>query len=332
MFRAFACVAAASFLGDIDPAPTATASKPCTQDVQGCVPAPAFAACQGPRAPHGPGHRFATLPWSGPQDQADVPYAPYTALNVFDWYAPPFEIAGAAGNPVLVWVHGGGFDEAGDESIQLTDAPFAALHARGYAIVSVRYRQRPSGIFGAAMARDAGYVVQHLRANAANYHVDPDAIAGYGTSSGAFVLGLLAFGPDYQVPGSPDPVLRESSRVDAFLNDRCETDWLHFVDGQITILPFNAPDLTTVALTKKQLASALWWLQQAGAHTVPTISFYRSSVHAPPLVNLHDGWLGDELNNALVALGEAHCSFTVIGTNPIPWNVVEAWFFDVFGY
>lgn len=284
---------------------------------------------QGPRAPHGPGRRFTPLPWSGPPDQADIPYAPFAARDVFDWYAPPFEIPG--GNPVLLWVHGGGFEEGGNESILLTDAPFAELHARGYAIVAVRWRQRPSAVYGAAMARDPGRVVQELRANAAAWRIDPHAIVGYGISSGAYALGLLAFGPDYAIAGHADPVLRESSRIDAFLNDRCESDWLHFVDSSITIHPFNAPDLTTVTQTKKELASALWWLQQPNAPSVPTISFYRSSVHPPPLVNLHDGWLGQELHNALVALGEQHCSFTVVGTSPIPWDAVYDWFFDVVG-
>lgn len=317
------------------------ASAACTSGVQSpdvdsasdaelCASGP---APQAPNARHtSPGATLARLPWSGPADAVDVPYAPFSARNVFDWYAPPFELAGGAGQPVLVWAHGGGFDERGSEALSLDEAPFGALHARGYAIVAVRFRQRPSGVFGAEMARDVGSVVQLLRANAASYHIDPNAIVGYGSSSGALTLGLLAFGPDYHVQSSADPVLRESSRIDAFLNDRCESDWLHYVDNQIVNHPFNAFDLTGVSQSEKELASALWWLQQPGAHTVPTLSIYRSRVHTPPLVNLHDGWLGEQLNNALVALGETHCSFHVTGTAPIPWSVVERWCFDVFGY
>lgn len=331
MLVALACaVAPWVFPGDraSDSCVVSTSTTAGSPDACALVSEPASA--QGPRPPHGPGRRYTPLPWSGPPDRADVPYAPFAARNVFDWYAPPFEIPG--GNPVLLWVHGGGFDELGNESIVLTDAPFAELHARGYAIVAVRWRQRPSGVFGANMARDPAYVVQQLRSDAATWRIDPNAIVGYGISSGAYVLGLIAYGPDYAIPAHPDVVLTQSSRIDAFLNDRCESDWLHFVDSAITIHPFNAVDLTTVTQTKKELASSSWWLQQATPSTVPTISFYRSSVHAPPLVNLHDGWLGQELNNALVALGEQHCSFTVIGTNPMPWSVVYDWFFDVVGH
>lgn len=296
--------------------------------------APSTPLVQVPQAPHVPAQvrrRIVTTPWTGPADMQDLPYPPFTPFCVFDWYAPPYAVVGQSGAPVLFFVHGGGFDELNGETLDPTSAPFAELRRRGYAIVSVRYRQKPSGVFGYDMARDAAYVVQLLRSQASTWSIDPNRIVGYGASSGAFVLGMLAYADDFRDLASPDPVLHESSRIDAFVNDRCESDWLHFVDASITIHPFNSSTLVGVPIVEKERASALWWLAQPGAVATPTISYYRAPVHAPPLVNLHDGWLGQELASSLTALGCTDCPFTVYAP-PLPWHEVYDWLYRVVGW
>ncbi|MBI5364457.1 MAG: alpha/beta hydrolase [Planctomycetes bacterium] len=295
---------------------------------------PVPAACQGVSHPvRTLERRRLHVPWIGPASAQDVPYAPFGPRNVFDWYAPPASVAGQSAAPVIVYVHGGGFDELNTEAIQLANAPWPELQDRGYAIAAVRYRQKPSAVFGADMARDAGYVVQLLRANAAAWNVDPNAIVGYGTSSGAFVLGLLAYGPDLVNPASADPVERASSRLNAFLNDRCESDWRNFVDAGITVHPFASPTLVGVPQQDRERASALWWLEQPGAHAVPTLSFYKVPVNTPPLVNLHDGWLGWQLTQDLAALGETHSAFLLyLGASPLPWPLAYDFLETVVGW
>lgn len=294
----------------------------------------AFAAPQGgARPPPVLQRRRAHVPWAGPASQMDVPYAPFGPRNVFDFHAPPASVAGQSAAPVVVFVHGGGFEELNTEFVDLSASPWVELQDRGYAIVAVRYRQRPSGVYGADMARDAGYVVQLLRTNAAAWHVDPNAIVGYGTSSGAFVLGLLAYGRDRANPASADPNEHASSRLNAFLNDRCESDWRHFVDSAITIHPFNSATLVGVPQTDREAASALWWLERPNAQTVPTISFYKVPVNVPPLFNLHDGWLGYEMTQELQAHGQSECSFHLyLGTTPLPWELAYDWLYRVIGW
>lgn len=273
------------------------------------------------------------VPWTGPASAQDVPYAPFGPRNVFDFHAPPASVAGQTAAPLIVYVHGGGFEELNTEALDLTQAPWPEFQDRGYAIAAVRYRQKPSSVFGAETARDAGYVVQLLRANAAAWHVDPNRIVGFGTSSGAFVLGLLAYGPDLANAASADPNEHASSRLNAFLNDRCESDWRNFVDTAITIHPFNSTTLALVPQPDRERASALWWLEQPGAHAVPTISFYKVPVNVPPLVNLHDGWLGWQLTQDLAAHGEPHCTFHLyLGETPLPWPLAYAFLETVVGW
>lgn len=273
------------------------------------------------------------VPWIGPASQQDVPYAPFGPRNVFDFHAPPTSVAGQSAAPVIVYVHGGGFEELGSEALDLSIAPWPELRDRGYAIVAVRFRQKPSGVYGADQARDVGCVVQMLRANAAAWHVDPNAIVGFGISSGAYALGLLAYGPELADAASADPNERASSRIDAFLNDRCGSDWRSFVDAGITVHPFQPTTLAGVSQTDRQRASALWWLEQPAAHAVPTISFYKVPVHTPPLVNLHDGWLGWQLTQDLVALGEARSTFHLyLGATPLPWQLGYDFLYDVIGW
>ena len=302
-----------------------------------CAPAACTAALSAPQSPPRTQstalRRRVHVPWTGPASQMDVPYAPFGPRNVFDFHAPPHSVAGQSAAPVVVFVHGGGFDELNTEFVDLTAAPWAELQDRGYAIVAVRYRQQPSGVYGADMARDAGYVVQLLRTNAAAWNIDPNAIVGYGTSSGAFVLGLLAYGRDRANPASLDPTEHASSRLNAFLNDRCESDWRNFVDSAITIHPFNSATLVGVPQAEREAASALWWLERPNAHTVPTISFYKVPVNVPPLVNLHDGWLGWQLTQDLLAHGETQSTFHLyLGTTPLPWSLAYDFLYDVIGW
>jgi predicted esterase len=121
-----------------------------------------------------------------------------------DLYQPAGDAA--TRRPALVWVHGGGYTGGDKASGVATDiAPtFARL---GYVVVSINYRLISNGCGGSnirpecAIAafnaqHDAQAAVRWLRANAANYRLDPTRIAMGGESAGAITSTLVGLRPD----------------------------------------------------------------------------------------------------------------------------------------
>ena len=114
--------------------------------------------------------------------------------------------------PALLYVHGGGWMH-GDKS---EAAMFARLvTSQGYLVASVNYRLYPPASFP-AMIQDVKCAVRSLRANAAQYNLDPNRIGAVGVSAGGHLVGLL---------GTTDPSeewdvgehLEQSSRVQAVI-------------------------------------------------------------------------------------------------------------------
>jgi para-nitrobenzyl esterase len=108
--------------------------------------------------------------------------------------------------PVLVWIHGGGFN-SGSGAIPIYDG--RALAARGIVVVTINYRV---GVFGflahpdltreAAGGPNANFGLQDMiaalkwvRGNIAAFHGDPDAVTIAGQSAGAMAVHELIASP-----------------------------------------------------------------------------------------------------------------------------------------
>jgi len=114
--------------------------------------------------------------------------------------------------PALVYVHGGSWMR-GDKS---EAGMFAAgMTSQGYLVVSINYRLYPAARYP-AMIQDVKCAIRSLRANAAQYNLDPNRIGAVGVSAGGHLVSLL---------GTSDPgtgwdvgeYLDQSSRVQAVL-------------------------------------------------------------------------------------------------------------------
>lgn len=88
--------------------------------------------------------------------------------------------------PLLVWIHGGGW-EAGDKN---GFGPFATQLARGYAVATINYRFSKHAAFPAQI-HDAKAAVRYLRANAKKYNIDAEKIGVGGSSAGGHLAALL---------------------------------------------------------------------------------------------------------------------------------------------
>lgn len=115
---------------------------------------------------------------------------------------------GAGPLPAVVCIHGGGFRAGTREGY---DSLCIRLAQQGYVAVTVTYRLSPAYQFPAAV-QDCKAAVRWLRANAAQYHVDPERIGAMGGSAGghlALFLGVTPGVRDFEGEGN----LGHSSRV-----------------------------------------------------------------------------------------------------------------------
>ncbi|MBO9524219.1 MAG: alpha/beta hydrolase [Nocardioidaceae bacterium] len=130
----------------------------------------------------------ATLPAGGRSVIRDLTYDPATGRDGrFDLVVPDGPDA-VAPFPLVVLLHGGGYYYGAKEDV-LPYAERLALH--GFACATVNYPRIPEHRHPAA-PRAVTQALLHLRAQAAQYRVDPDRIALVGDSAGGQVAAAVA--------------------------------------------------------------------------------------------------------------------------------------------
>ena len=117
---------------------------------------------------------------------ADLAYATVSDAQKLDLYIPT---TGSGPFPVVIMVHGGGF-MMGDKSDGAGLTGVDQLLAAGYAVASINYRLSSEAIFPAQIF-DAKAAVRFLRANAAEYQLNPDKFGAWGASAGGSLVSLL---------------------------------------------------------------------------------------------------------------------------------------------
>jgi acetyl esterase/lipase len=115
----------------------------------------------------------------------DVTYASLSPAQKLDIYLPD---EGEGPLPVILSIHGGAFMGCDKSDAQVT--PALEGLKRGYAVVAVNYRLSWEAIFP-ALVQDAKAAVRWARANARQYHFDPDRIAAWGGSAGGYQSSML---------------------------------------------------------------------------------------------------------------------------------------------
>jgi acetyl esterase/lipase len=115
----------------------------------------------------------------------DLAYAFVSNAQKLDLYLP----AGEGPFPVVVMIHGGGF-MMGDKSDGAGLAGVDQLLAAGYAVASINYRLSAEATYPAQI-NDAKAAVRFLRANAAQYKLNPQKFGAWGASAGGNLAALL---------------------------------------------------------------------------------------------------------------------------------------------
>lgn len=173
-------------------APSETATLPAEPASATAAPAetqPAAAApmpAQGNVMPRGGGPGGASTFASVDPSFTDLAYADQSEAQKLDLYIPT---AGEGPFPVVVMVHGGGFmfgDKADGAGLTGVDQLLEA----GYAVASINYRLSGEAVWPAQI-NDAKAAVRFLRANAAQYNLDPEHVGAWGASAGGNLVAML---------------------------------------------------------------------------------------------------------------------------------------------
>lgn len=131
-------------------------------------------------------------------------------------------------HPLIIWIHGGAFRMGSKEGNQDNPLPFDYV-TRGCALASINYRLSQHAIFPAQI-EDCKAAVRWLRAHAAEYKLDPNCFAAWGSSAGghlAAMLGTTGHVSEFDVGDHLDV----SSRVQCVVDYFGPTDFLQ-MDAQ----------------------------------------------------------------------------------------------------
>jgi arylformamidase len=114
----------------------------------------------------------------------DIPYAePAHKLQALDVCSPQ----GAKGLPVVVWIHGGGWQAGDKKDVQLKPQAF---NDKGFVFVSVNYRLLPDVDMG-TIVRDVAKAVRWVHDHIGEHGGDPKRLLIMGHSAGAQLAALV---------------------------------------------------------------------------------------------------------------------------------------------
>ncbi len=145
--------------------------------------------------------------------KSNISYGEFSAQKL-DIYLPP----GEPPFPVAMFIHGGGWVN-GDKVEQLDVNRRDRLLWSGVAVVSINYRYmgaaKQAGVFPPVLLplNDSKRALQFIRAHAREWGLDPERVALFGGSAGAFTALWLGLSDDMAQPNADDPILRQSTRV-----------------------------------------------------------------------------------------------------------------------
>jgi acetyl esterase/lipase len=128
--------------------------------------------------------------------------------------------------PLVVCLHGGAWKTGSRKDLSRPGTDFGTrgrslieiLAARGFVAASVSYRLAPENKFPAQI-EDAKTAIRFLRANAKQFHIDPNRVAALGFSAGGHIAALLGTTDTkagFDGPLYPDQSSRVNCVVDFF--------------------------------------------------------------------------------------------------------------------
>lgn len=198
----------------------------------------------------------------------DAAYGPHGERTTMDVYVPR---SAEGPMPLVIFIHGGGFRAKSKEDLLGNDNREQLVLdylSEGVAVASINYRFRADGGTDTVVEpdwnctgvlsdgcrqdviyRDGARAVQYLRYRSGELGIDPDRIGAWGRSAGSQIVTWIGVVPDLAVVDHPDPVLRESTRLQAIGHS----------NSQATGPSHRWPDLVTFRSEGAECDQAALW-------------------------------------------------------------------------
>lgn len=202
---------------------------------------------------------------------ADILYKTTDAdknLTSLDIYTPDK----SGKNPVLVWVHGGGWSEGDKKTIVTSPVDMPKVFcAEKFVVVSVNYRLSPAVKFP-VHPQDVASAIAWVKANITKYGGDPKRINLAGHSAGAHLTALICTDEKYLKAVG----LNLSDIKSAVPSDAGTYDFIAFANRQKeknTPIPKNFTDVFTSDEKVWKEASPIYYVEK-GKKIPPMLLFY----------------------------------------------------------
>lgn len=150
------------------------------------------------------------------EPERDIAYSDAHPRNVLDFY-PAKKADAKKPAPVLVWFHGGGFQQGDKKSIErgAAEKMLKAHLDAGYAVISCNYPllDKKTGMDYSDILPHCGRALQFIRSQAGDWNIDPEKIVAGGASAGALISEWLAYSDDMADEDADHAVAQKSSRA-----------------------------------------------------------------------------------------------------------------------
>ncbi len=144
-----------------------------------------------------------------PPTHAEVAYGPLPEQRLNLWLTPAEKPT-----PVIIHIHGGGFIQ-GSKQNSIDAAVQKKLAAAGVSYASIQYKFQSKEHPLPDVLRGIARAVQFLRHRAGEWNLDKTRFGAFGASAGGAASTYLGMRDDLADPANADPVLRESTRLQA---------------------------------------------------------------------------------------------------------------------
>jgi acetyl esterase/lipase len=222
-----------------------------------------------------------------------------------DLYLPK---GGAGKIPLVVFVHGGGWNSGTDKDWHPS---FHDLLANGFAVATINYRLVPSALWPAQIF-DTKAAVRWLRAHAADYNLDPDRFGVWGHSAGGHLAAMMGTTNGNASLEGDEGVKGVSSDVQAACDWSGPSDLVTAYDQMPPNSPLYKVDLALVGGPSPNVKDALKNaspITYVNSKSVPFLIEQGANDNIVPLTQ------STELNNALQKAGVESTQVVVPGAD-----------------
>ena len=197
-------------------------------------------------------------------------------------YMECFYKDGCENMPIIIWIHGGAWDDEFLTASYRPEITLAELAEKGYFIACLEYRLARYAALPACL-EDCQMAIEYLRKTADIYHIDPQKIGLWGESAGAHIACMV--GSNYNN--------KKMMPVQGIVSFYCPSDLTEMLKEQNNIPGFLVnilPDFSSLEkpelILRRETAGSLTEKQRQSLKVMSPVS-YADKKMLPPLLLFH---------------------------------------------